>query len=384
MSNMSKNKPLIALLTNNDDDIYCFRKELIEGLINEGYEMLISCPNGPKFDLMRDIPFRYDDPVIDRRGTNVIADAKLFLHYRKLFKNERPDVVLTYTAKPNVYASIAARSLNIPYINNVTGIGSVVNMTGLKKSFILWLFKLAYKGATCVMFQNSTNMKLAVDSGMVKGDYKLIPGSGVDLNRYPLQIYPDGGDGIEGNTVVFNYIGRILHDKGVDDYIEAAKRIKKKYPNTEFNMIGFIEPTENHYEKELADLQKQGIVYYRGSQKDVKPWVKRAHAIIHPSTYGEGMSNVLLENASSGRFLITTDNPGCKETVINGKSGYIYHGGNVDELVETITKFLNLDNDTRKSMGIEGRKHVESNFSREIVVDAYKEKINKILRGLNE
>lgn len=384
MSNMSKNKPLIALLTNNDDDIYCFRKELIEGLINEGYEMLISCPNGPKFDLMRDIPFRYDDPVIDRRGTNVIADAKLFFHYRKLFKNERPDVVLTYTAKPNVYASIAARSLNIPYINNVTGIGSVVNMTGLKKSFILWLFKLAYKGAACVMFQNSTNMKLAVDSGMVKGDYKLIPGSGVDLNRYPLQTYPDGGDGIEGNTVVFNYIGRILHDKGVDDYIEAAKRIKQKYPNTEFNMIGFIEPTENHYEKELADLQKQGIVYYRGSQKDVKPWVKRAHAIIHPSTYGEGMSNVLLENASSGRFLITTDNPGCKETVINGKSGYIYHGGNVDELVETITKFLNLNNDTRKSMGIEGRKHVESNFSREIVVDAYKEKINKLLRGLYE
>lgn len=382
MSNMSKNKPLIALLTNNDDDIYCFRKELIEGLINEGYEMLISCPNGPKFDLMRDIPFRYDDPVIDRRGTNVIADAKLFLHYRKLFKNERPDVVLTYTAKPNVYASIAARSLNIPYINNVTGIGSVVNMTGLKKSFILWLFKLAYKSAACVMFQNSTNMKLAVDSGMVKGDYKLIPGSGVDLNRYPLQTYPDGGDGIEGNTVVFNYIGRILHDKGVDDYIEAAKRIKKKYPNTEFNMIGFIEPTENHYEKELTDLQKQGIVYYRGSQKDVKPWVKRAHAIIHPSTYGEGMSNVLLENASSGRFLITTDNPGCKETVINGKSGYIYHGGNVDELIESITNFLNLDNDTRKSMGIEGRKHVESNFSREIVVDAYKEKIEKILKGI--
>lgn len=382
MSNMSKNKPLIALLTNNDDDIYCFRKELIEGLINEGYEMLISCPNGPKFDLMRDIPFRYDDPVIDRRGTNVIADAKLFFHYRKLFKNERPDVVLTYTAKPNVYASIAARSLNIPYINNVTGIGSVVNMTGLKKSFILWLFKLAYKGAACVMFQNSTNMKLAVDSGMVKGDYKLIPGSGVDLNRYPLQTYPDGGDGIEGNTVVFNYIGRILHDKGVNDYIEAAKRIKKKYPNTEFNMIGFIEPTENHYEKELADLQKQGIVYYRGSQKDVKPWVKRAHAIIHPSTYGEGMSNVLLENASSGRFLITTDNPGCKETVINGKSGYIYHGGNVDELIESITNFLNLDNDTRKSMGIEGRKHVESNFSREIVVDAYKEKIEKILKGI--
>lgn len=375
-----RDKKLIALLTNNDDDIYCFRKELIEGLLDEGYEMLISCPNGPKFDLMKDIPFRYDDPVIDRRGTNIIADAKLFLHYRKLFKKERPDIVLTYTAKPNVYASVAARTLHIPYINNVTGIGSVINMTGIKKAFILWLFKFAYKGAACVMFQNSTNMKLAIDSGMVKGDYKLIPGSGVDLKRYPLQAYPSGGNGKVGDTVVFNYIGRILHDKGVDDYIEAAKIIKKDYPNTEFNMIGFIEPTESHYENELAELEKIGIVYYRGSQKDVKPWIRRAHAIIHPSTYGEGMSNVLLENASSGRFIITTDNPGCQETVIDGESGYVYHGGDVSKLVESIKKFLDLKNNYRENCGKKGRKYVENNFSREIVVNAYKEVIKRILR----
>lgn len=376
---MSKKKPLIALLTNNDDDVYCFRKELIEGLIQEGYEILISCPNGPKFDLMKDIPFRYDDPIIDRRGTNVWSDGKLFLHYRKLFKKEKPDIVLTYTAKPNVYASVAARTLGIPYINNVTGIGSVVNMTGIKKAFILWLFKFAYRGATCVMFQNSTNMKLAVDSGMIKGDYQLIPGSGVDLKRYPLQEYPDGGDGKNGNIVVFNYIGRVLRDKGVDDYIEAAKRIKKDYPRTEFNMLGFIEPTESHYENELIELGKNGVINYRGSQKDVKPWIERSHAIIHPSTYGEGMSNVLLENASSGRFLITTDNPGCKETVVNGESGYIYHGGDVNELVGTIKKFLKLDNKTRELMGKCGRKHVEKNFSREIVIDAYKEAIKKCL-----
>ena len=296
-----------------------------------------------------------------------------------LFKKYRPAVVLTYTAKPNVYASVAARTLGIPYINNVTGIGSVVNMTGMKKALILWLFKLAYKGAACVMFQNATNMQLALDSGMVKGDYKLIPGSGVDLIRYPIEPYPDGGDGKIGETVVFNYIGRVLHDKGVDDYIEAAKRIKKRYPNTEFNMLGFIEPTESHYEKELAELGKQGIINYRGSQKDVRPWIARAHAIIHPSTYGEGMSNVLLENAASGRFLITTDNPGCQETVVDGKSGFIYPGGNVNALVETIEKFLKLDNETRKRMGLVGRKHVEDNFSREIVVTAYKEKIKKIL-----
>lgn len=376
---MSREKTLVALLTNNDDDVYCFRKELIEELIDDGYEMLVSCPDGPKFELMQDISFIYDNPIIDRRGTNIVADGKLFFHYRKLFKRERPDIVLTYTAKPNVYASVAAMSLGIPYINNVTGIGSVVNMTGIKRLFILWLFKFAYRGAACVMFQNSTNMNLAINSGMIKGDYELIPGSGVNIDRYPLQKYPSGGNGKEGEKIVFNYIGRILHDKGVDDYIEAAKQIKKEYPNTEFNMLGFIEPTESYYENKLKELEKQGIVKYRGSQKDVKPWIARAHAIIHPSTYGEGMSNVLLENASSGRFLITTDNPGCQETVIDGVSGYIYHGGDVEALVETIKKFLSLDNEKRKAMGECGRKHVAENFSRKIVVNTYKEKIKKII-----
>lgn len=372
-------KPLIALITNNDDDVYCFRKELIEGLISEGYKMLISCPNGPKFDLMKDISFIHDDPIIDRRGTNPIADYKLFRHYKKLFKRYRPAVVLTYTAKPNVYASIAAKSLHIPYINNVTGLGSVLTMSALKKTFIMSLFKHAYRGAACVMFQNSTNMKLAVENGMIKGPIRLIPGSGVALDRYPVQDYPSGGNGIDGESVVFNYIGRILHDKGVDDYIAAAKIIRAKYPKTEFNMLGFIEPSEKHYEYELEELGKQGIVLYRGSQKDVKPWIARSHAIIHPSTYGEGMSNVLLENASSGRPIITTNNPGCQETVNDYETGFIYRGGDVDELVKTIEYFLSMNNDDRETMGKKGREKVAMEFSRETVVEAYKEQISQLI-----
>lgn len=374
-----KDKQIIALLTNNDDDVYCFRKELIEALIAEGYEMLISCPDGPKFELMKDIPYIYDNPDIDRRGTNPLKDFGLMMHYRKLFKQYKPAVVLTYTAKPNVYASIAAHQLGIPVINNLTGLGSVVNETGLMKSFIMWLFKLAYRKSACMMFQNETNMHVAIDQGMVKGKYRLIPGSGVDTDRYPLQPYPDGGDGKTGAPVIFNYIGRILHDKGVDDYIEAAKRIKKNYPQTEFNMLGFIEPTEIHYEQDLKELEAQGIVVYRGSQKDVKPFIARAHATIHPSTYGEGMSNVLLESASSGRFLITTNNPGCQETVDDNKTGYIYKGGNVDALVHNIERFLYLPNSQRKLAGELGRKRIEEQFSRKIVIEAYKEEISRIL-----
>ena len=372
-------KKIIALLTNNDDDVYCFRKELIEALIAEGYEMLISCPDGPKFELMKDIPYIYDNPDIDRRGTNPVKDFGLMMHYRKLFKQYKPAVVLTYTAKPNVYASIAAHQLGIPVINNLTGLGSVVNETGLMKSFIMWLFKLAYRKSACMMFQNETNMHVAIDQGMVKGKYRLIPGSGVDTDRYPLQSYPDGGDGKTGAPVVFNYMGRVMHDKGVDDYIEAAKRIKKDYPQTEFNMLGFIEPTEIHYEQDLKELEAQGIVVYRGSQKDVKPFIARAHATIHPSTYGEGMSNVLLESASSGRFLITTNNPGCQETVEDDKTGYIYQGGNVDALVNKIERFLALPNNQRKMAGELGRERMVSLFSRKIVIKAYKEEISRIL-----
>ncbi|MBR3817960.1 MAG: glycosyltransferase family 4 protein [Clostridia bacterium] len=377
---MKKPKHLIALLTNDSDDIYCFRKELIEAIIDSGYEMLISCPDGEKFELMQHLEYRYDDPVIDRRGTNIVADAKLFMHYLKLFMKNKPSVVLTYTAKPNVYAGVAAHILGIPVISNVTGFGSVLNEGGLKQKLIMSLFKFSFRRSACVMFQNSTNMKLAEESGMIKGEHRLIPGSGVNTDRYPLQPYPDGGNGKNGEKIVFNYIGRILHDKGVDDYIEAAKRIKAEYPQTEFNMLGFIEPTEMHYQKLLSELEEKDIIKYRGSQKDIKPFVSASHATIHPSTYGEGMSNVLLESASSGRPIISTDNPGCQETFIDGETGFIYHGGDVDALCEQIKKFLVMPNEERKAMGEKGREYIKANFSRDIVIKAYLEKINSLCK----
>ncbi len=375
---MGKEKKLIAILTNNDDDIYCFRKELIEEIINAGYEVLISCPYGEKFELMNHIEYKYDDPFIDRRGTNIVSDMKLFFHYLSLFAKYRPAVALTYTAKPNVYAGVAAHLLGIPVISNVTGFGSVLNESGFVQKLIMSLFRFSFRRSACVMFQNSTNMKLAEENGMVKGERKLIPGSGVNTDRYPLLSYPEGGNGADGAPVVFNYIGRILHDKGVDDYIEAAKRIKKSYPNTEFNMLGFIEPTESHYEKLLSDLEKENIIKYHGSQKDVKPFIERAHATIHPSTYGEGMSNVLLESASCGRPLISTDNPGCMETFKDNITGFMYHGGDVDALCQKIEKFLSLSNSERKEMGEKGREYIKENFSRKIVTDAYLEKINSL------
>ncbi|MBE6790558.1 MAG: glycosyltransferase family 4 protein [Ruminococcaceae bacterium] len=366
----------IGIFTNNDDDIYCFRKELIEAFIDNGFDVLISCPYGEKFELMKDIEYTYDDPFIDRRGTDIISDIKLFFHYFTLLRKEKPDIVLTYTAKPNVYCTLAAFLQGIPVIANVTGFGSVLEKRGILQQFIMKLFKFSYRRASCIMFQNSTNMKLAQDNGMVKGDSKLIPGSGVNTDRYPLIDYPDDSDGI-----VFNYIGRILHDKGVDDYIECAKRITAKYPYVRFNMLGFIEPTEMHYKKELESLEENGVVYYLGSQNDVRPFIASSHATIHPSTYGEGMSNVLLESASSGRPVISTDNPGCRETFIDNETGLLYHGGDVDALCNKVEEFINMPNEKRREMGIKGREYIKENFSRDIVIKAYLDKINLYLKG---
>ena len=161
--------------------------------------------------------------------------------------------------------------------------------------------------------------------------------------------------------------------------MEAAKTIKARHPLTEFNLLGFIEPTESHYKQTLQELERQGIAHYHGSQKDIRPFVARSHATIHPSVYGEGMSNVLLESASSGRPLITTDNPGCRETVMHEKTGFIYHGGKVHELCGAIERFLSMDNTTRRAMGEAGREYVKANFSRQLVIDTYLKQIEAIL-----
>lgn len=368
------NKKIVALLTNHDDDVYCFRKELIESFVKEGYKVIVSCPYGPKIELMpKSSEIEYRDIYIDRRGTNPIKDLKLFLEYLNFMKEVQPDIVLCYTAKPNVYGSIAAKMSHIPYINNVTGLGSVLKKGKFLKMCVMLLFKLAYRSSACIFFQNEENMKLALKKGFVNGKYKLIPGSGVDLKRFPVQKYPNNG-----TKTIFNYIGRVLKDKGVDDYIEVAKRVHRNHQNTEFNIIGFIEPTEEYYRDELKKLEEQGIVYYRGSQNDVRPFIKRSDAIIHPSTYGEGISNVLLENAASGRPIITTDNPGCKETVEKGKTGFIYRGGNVNELEKTVEYFLTLDVKERENIGLLGRKRVETFFSRSIVIESYLEILKEV------
>lgn len=367
----------IAMLNCHSDDVYCFRKEILEELAEHGYDVMVSCPYGERLNEISGRGITFDFCEIDRRGKNPVRDLKLLLHYIKVFRTYNPSLILAYTIKPNIYGSISARVLRIPYINNITGLGSGFTNGGMTKKIIEALYHIALKRSSHIFFQNQENAEVAVKNRLFRGSYSVIPGSGVNLQRFRFEDYPDND-----NKIVFYYIGRVLKDKNIDDYLKAAQFIKKNYQNTEFNIIGFIEPTEGHYRDILHMLENKGIIKYRGNQKDVRPYMKQAHAIIHPSAYGEGMSNVLLEMAATGRALISTDIAGCREIIEDGVNGYIYQAGNVKALCGCIEAFIGLTHTQKAAMGMASRRKVERAFDRKKVVEAYLHQVKRIENGL--
>ncbi len=360
----------ILILANNDVGLYKFRKELIESLLDQGYEVYISLPAGYYVEKLCHMGCVFFDTPIDRRGTNPITDLKLIFYYKTLIKNIKPDVVLTYTIKPNVYGGIACKSSNTPYIANVTGLGTSIENGGLLQKTTLALYTNGLRKAACVFFQNETNRQFFIDKHIVTGKTRLIPGSGVNLKYHCFEEYPDSD-----NIIKFLFIGRIMKDKGIDELLEAAQKVKCMYPNVQFDLVGYC---EENYTKRLSDFENRGIIKYHGQQDDVHSFIKGAHAIIHPS-YHEGMANVLLEAASTGRPVLASNIPGCRETFDEGVTGYGFEVRNTSALVNTIEKFIKLPYEDKKQMGIAGRAKVEREFDRQIVIDSYMEEINKIL-----
>lgn len=361
----------VLILANHAITISLFRTELIEAMINEGYEVYISSPYGEQLEYFIDLGCKFIETHVDRRGTNPKNDLKLLLKYNKILKDIRPNVVLTYTVKPNLYGGIACRINKIPYISNVTGLGSGFINGGIIQNIVKLLSKISFRKAHRVMVQNSEDLNILINNNLVLDDnYKLIPGSGVNLRKYTTLDFPDKEDPIE-----FNFIGRIMKDKGIDEFLEVAKSIKNKYPQVVFNIIGMIDQDE--YKEIIEKYQKEGIIKYHGFQKNTIEFIKKSSCTINPS-YAEGMSNVLLESAACGRPIIASDIPGCKEIIINGINGYTFEVKNINKLYKCVEKFINLKYEEKVKMGIEGRKIVEEQFDRQIVVNTYIEEINKI------
>ena len=313
---------------------------------------------------------KFIDTPINRRNTNPVEDLKVFFKYMKVLEEIKPEIVLTYTVKPNVYGGLACRMKKIPYICNVTGLGSGYLNGGIVQKVVQILSKLAFKKANKVFFQNTSDKDLLVNQNIVDSNYDLLPGSGVNLETYRVLPYPP-----EDQPINFNFIARVMKDKGIDEYLSAAKIIKERYPDVVFNVIGMID--QSHYEEILKKYEEDGIIKYHGFQNNMIPFIEKCSCIINPS-YTEGMSNVLLENASCGRPAIASDIPGCKEIIDNGVSGYTFTVKDVESLVDRLEEFIMLDYEEKVKMGKCGRMKIEKEFDRNIVVKAYLKEIAEV------
>lgn len=358
----------VLIVANADIGLYKFRKELLEELVKE-HEVYIALPKGEFYEELVTIGCKYIVTTLDRHGINPIKEIALYIKYKKIIKDIKPDIVFTYTIKPNVYAGMACASLNVPYVANITGLGTAVEKTGILQLVTLSLYKLGLRKAQKVFFQNSENRDFMLKKQTINGNYDLLPGSGVNLNNYKVSKYPSG------DTVDFVFVSRIMKEKGIEQYLDAASVIRKRYPETRFHICGFC---EQNYEEKLKSLNDNGTIIYHGLVKDMSQIYQQMSCTIHPTYYPEGLSNVLLESAASGRPIITTNRSGCREVVDNGVNGYVVEERNSKDLIEKVEIFLSKSVEERKEMGLAGRRKVEREFDRQIVIDKYMGEIKKL------
>ncbi len=358
----------VLILANYDVGLYKFRKELLEKLLEEN-EVYISLPNGVFVEKMKEMGCHFIETNVSRHGVNPFQDLKLLSFYKKTMKSVKPDIVFTYTIKPNVYGGMAASKLKVPYVENITGLGTAVEKPGLLQKITLFLYKKGTKKAQKLFFQNNENMEFFKKHRVSKAPFDLLPGSGVNLTQYVPSKYPNDDE------INFAFVARVMKEKGIDQYLDAAKAITEKHNNVKFNIYG---PYEDSYEATLKEYQEKGLVIYHGLTKDMKPVYQASSCVIHPTYYPEGLSNVLLEACASARPIITTNRSGCREVVEDGVNGFVVEEKNSTDLIEKIEKFLALSNEEKAKMGLAGRRKVEKEFDRNIVIDKYVAELNKV------
>lgn len=358
----------VLILANIAKGFYDLRQELLKELVKK-YEVYVAVPDSPDVIYIEKLNCKIESTPFERRGMNPFKDFKLFITYIKLLDKIKPDIVLSYTIKPNMYGGFACRIKKIPQLANITGLGTAVENGGFLQKILFFMYKITMKKTKCIFFQNTNNLNVFKENKLVKDNYRLIPGSGVNLKRFTLEQYPNN------NIIKFLFIARIMREKGINEYLEAAKIIRQKYKNTEFSILGTYEQDE--YKERINEYEQKGFVKYKGFKADIREDIKNSNCIILPSHCGEGMANVLLESAATGRPIIATDIHGCRETIDDEVNGYICKIKNTQSLVEAIEKFVNLSFDEQKQMGVKGREKMEKEFDRNIVVNAYMEEINK-------
>ena len=360
-------KKNVLILINNDVGMYKTKKETVEALLKD-YEVYLSLPKGPYTDEFEKMGCHFVDTNIERRGKNPITDMKLFFKYRAMIKRIKPICVLTYTIKPNIYGSLAARLQQIPVIMNVTGLGSGMDNKGVFQKLISGLYTHSVKKSNVVFFQNSRNQEYFLKRIPKLGNGVLIPGSGVNLKEHmPLKFK-------DNQNMDFGFVGRVMKEKGVDELLIVAQELKVEGYKVDFHIAGFF---DGNYQDKLEQLEAKGIIKYHGLVDDIDSFFGQIDCVVLPS-YSEGMANVILEGAACTKPSIASDIAGCKEAIDDGKSGFLCKVRDVDSLKDCMMKFINLTTEERRQFGQLARAKMEKCFDREIVVNKYLEKINEI------
>ena len=360
-------KGRLIVAANSAWNIVNFRAGLIRGLQKAGYEVIVAAPRDLASDVrMAELEVEEVDILLDRSGRNPLADARLFLAYRRLMRQIRPQAFLGFTIKPNIYGCLAARSLGVPAIANVSGLGTAFANRSWLSNFVSSLYRVALKKAQ-VFFQNPDDQREFVDHGIVsEAPARILPGSGVDLERFSPVSLPEGGP-------IFLLVARLLVDKGVREFVAAAREVRTECPEARFQLLG---PTDDDNPtaitgRELDSWVSEGVVEYLGVADDVRAAMGAATVIVLPSFYREGVPRSLLEGGAMGRPLIATDSPGCRELVVEKEGGIACEPRDVSSLANAMRRIIGMTAAEREQMGQAARRLIEERFSEERVVEAY-------------
>jgi glycosyltransferase involved in cell wall biosynthesis len=365
----------IVIVSNTSWSLFNFRLSIARSLKENGNEVVLIAPYD-EYSKRLEKEFEYHDIYMNNKGTNPKEDIKTTIDFYKLYKQIKPDVVLHYTIKPNIYGTIACNLLGIQTVNNIAGLGTLFIKQNFVTKIAKWLYKYSQSKADKIFFQNSDDYEMFTNEGLVeksKGD--VLPGSGVDTNKFlPIEHVK------EDDKFRFLLIARMLWDKGVGEYVEAAKIVKSKYPNVEFQLLGFLDVINiSAISKEQMQVWvDEGLVNYLGVSDNVKEEIVKADCIVLPSFYREGTPRTLLESASMAKPIVTTDNVGCRDVVDDGVNGYLCEVRNTQDLADKMEMMLNLSEDERKVMGEAGRVKMINEFDEKIVIGKYLEALKQL------
>lgn len=363
--------PIAVLAANGAWNIFNFRRPLIEALRAAGWNVVALAPDDGFADEIRSLGAEFVPIAIDSSGTSPVRDGRLLLDYWRTLRKLRPHVFLGFTAKPNIYGSLAAGWLGIRTINNISGLGTAFMRRGPLNWLVSHLYRIALRRSARIFFQNPHDLQLFVGSGLARADQaELIPGSGIDLDRFePAERAP-----ADGKPFRFLFVGRLLRDKGLVEYAEAARNLRLRWPHVECAILGFA-GSDNRTAvpiEEVERWQAEGHVTYQGDTDDVRPFLAECDCVVLPS-YREGLPRSLLEAAAMARPMVATDVPGCREVVRDGDNGFLCEARSATALAKAMEAMLELEPQDRETMGLRARAMVEKEYDQALVVSAYME-----------